>query len=320
MLVSTIWIVSVFVASLKDFMSITLSFAVGMITAVLLMPWLGTNYGVPGMLASFNIGLLLIVFPLMALVFLQYGMRSNSIFAFTGYFRGYWELAASGFLYNFGIWIDKWIMWFAPGRVVHPSGMIYHPNYDTAMFLAYLSIVPSLALFVFSVETSFFKKYLGYFRDVLRHANFKKIQQNQQVLREHVFSNTRGFIVLQGSICFLAIILAPRLFDMFSVNYLQMGMFRLGVAGTLFQILSVFLMIVLSYFDDRKTVVLLQFLFVISNALLTIISMNMGFPYYGLGFLLASLLTFTVTAVVVVRYLREITFHAFITNNHSVVK
>ncbi|MBI1275137.1 hypothetical protein GC177_04110 [bacterium] len=315
MLVSSMWVVCVFIASLKDYWSISFWYFVGMALAVLLMPWLGHTYGVAGMVASFTIGLTVIVFPLTALVFMQYGAPNNELFAFTPYFRRYWELAASGFLYNYGIWIDKWIMWFAPDRGVHPSGMIYHQAYDVGMFLAYFTILPSLALFVFSVETSFFKKYLRYFRDMLQHANLARIKQNQEQVKAHVFNNTRGFIVLQGSICFLCFVMAPKIFEWLNLDYMVIGIFRVGTLGTFFMILSVFLMIVLSYFDDRKTVVMLQLLFAIANTLLTIISMHMGFTYYGVGFFLASVLSFGVSAFVVVNYLKRVTFHAFVTNN-----
>ncbi len=320
LLIASVWIVSIFVAALKDYNAITISFAIGMATAIILMPWFSDDYGVAGLVLAFNIGLMLIVFPITAMVFTQYPLSSNKFFDFIGHFRSYWELAASGFLYNAGIWVDKWVMWFAPERTLHRSGMISYPNYDSAMFLAYLFILPSLALFVFSVETSFFKRYLRYYRDILQHANLKRIYENHRRLIADIFGNTRGFIILQGSVCFLAFILAAKFFELFNINFMQMGMFRLGVLGTFFQIMAVFLMIVLSYFDNRKTVVILQAIFLLTNGVFSWISMKMGFPYYGLGFFLSALVTFAVAGLVALRHTGKLPFHSFITNNASVHK
>ena len=57
-----------------------------------------------------------------------------------------------------------------------------------------------------------------------------------------------------------------------------------------------------------------------SNFLLTIISMKMGFAYYGLGYFLSSLMTFAISAFIAVQYLRDVPYHAFVTNNTSVEK
>jgi uncharacterized membrane protein len=320
LLISTMWVTSIFIASLKDFRAITTSFFIGMVIAVTLMLLWGEAYSTAGLLAAFSIGIAFIVFTQMGYIFNQYGFSGSRYFAFKGHFIRYWELAVCGFLYNAGIWIDKWVMWFAPERVMHPSGMISYPDHDSAMFLAYFVIVPSLALFVLSVETSFFKKYLKFYRDILQHAHLKRIKQNHKAIMDNVLDNTRAFLVLQGSLSLVAFLAAPAIFSYFNINYMQIGMFRFGVLGTFFQIMAAFLFILLSYFDDRKIVLLLQLVFLLFNGVLSVISMKMGFPYYGLGYFLASMLTFFVSAMAALIYLRGVPYHAFITNNTSVAK
>ena len=46
-------------------------------------------------------------------------------------------------------------------RTMLDSGMIMYSDYDSAMFLAYLTIIPSMAIFMFSVETNFFNVGFG---------------------------------------------------------------------------------------------------------------------------------------------------------------
>ena len=101
------------------------------------------------MLLGFSGGLAYILFLLIARVLAEYPYQVAHPFRFLSQFRQYWELALGGLLYNAAIWVDKWVMWFAPDSEVLASGMVSYPDYDTAMFLAYLSIVPSMAVFVF---------------------------------------------------------------------------------------------------------------------------------------------------------------------------
>lgn len=319
LLVASMWVGGVFLSSLKNYIAVTCVFGIGMALGIVLIPWLGSMYGSTGMLFAFTIGLAFIVFALTAQIFAQYRLKSNNLFAFMGYFKRYGVLALSGLVYNAACWVDKWIMWlYAPERSVHSSGMISYPNYDSATFLAYLFIIPAMALFIFSVETNFFQHYLRFYRDILRHANFEKIKQNNKVMTKHIFGNTRNFVVLQGSICVIVVLLSAKMFEFFHINFLQLGMFRIGLIGAFFHVLSLFLFIVLSYFDNRKAVLKLQVLFLVANGVLTFWSLGWGFPYYGFGYFLACILTFSVTTIVTLRYVRNLPYHAFITNNTSI--
>jgi polysaccharide biosynthesis protein PelG len=85
-------------------------------------------------------------------------------FSFFSEFRRYWQFAVIGLFYNAAIWVDKWIMWFAPGRAVVTGGIWTNPAYDSAMFLAYLTIVPATTLFLVAVETRFFEHYFASIR------------------------------------------------------------------------------------------------------------------------------------------------------------
>ncbi len=244
----------------------------------------------------------------------------NRPFGMMRHFRKYWELAVGGLCYNAAIWVDKFIMWFAPERVMLDSKMIMYPDYDTAMFLAYITIVPSMAMFIFSVETHFFERYQRFYERILEHAPLSKIRELHKAIISSILEHARNFLVIQGTITFLAVVLAAQIFDLLGVNYLQIGIFRLGTLGGFFHVLVLFEMIILSYFDHRRVVMWTQVFFLLSNTLLTLWSMNMGFPYYGYGYFLSSLLTFLITSVALFSHIRQLPYHAFITTNNSVIK
>lgn len=317
-MITSIWLLGVYLTALKDYTAVSWNYGIGMVIAVICVEWLQGKYHEVGMVVGFSIGLGYIVFALAAKIIAEYPYKLNRPFAMMPYFHKYWELALGGIFYNAAIWVDKWIMWFAPEAIRLPSKMVMYPDYDSAMFLAFLTIVPSMAAFVFSVETQFFQRYQRFYDDVLGHAPLSRIKANHASIMESIFSSSRNFLLIQGSICLLVILLASKIFEILNINYLQIGIFRLGTLAAFFHVLVLFQMIILSYFDCRKITMWLQFFFLASNAGFTIIGMKMGFPYYGYGYFLSALLTFFLTSLVLFTHLRNLPYHAFITNNNSI--
>lgn len=127
LLISGIWLVGVFLTALKDYRGLTLSFGIGMLPAcagaAIFSPW-----AVAGMLHGFNLGLAVILFSLIARVFVEYPTRPGRLFAFLPYFRTHWDRALAALAYNLAIWADKWLMWMAPQREVLSIGLISYPE------------------------------------------------------------------------------------------------------------------------------------------------------------------------------------------------
>ena len=316
--VAGIWQGCLFLTALKDYRNVSGSFAVGMGAALAGAMLLSPFFGLPGMILGFTLGLLYLLSSLFGRILAEYPYAMKSIFDFRPHVRRHWELALSGFVYNLGIWIDKWIMWAAPQHAVMPSGFVSYPDYDSAMFLAYLTIVPSMASFVLSIETDFFEKYIQYYRDIQGHATLERIRTNHASLIDSIVRGARNFIVLQGTISIVSILLAPRLFSLLNISFMQLGMFRIGILGAFFQVLLMAMMIILSYFDQRRIALRIQLFFLGSNALLTFISMRAGFRFYGYGYFIACLATFTVTFIALSRSLKSLPYQTFVLNNSSV--
>jgi len=102
-----------------------------------------------------------------------------------------------------------------------------------------------------------------------------------------------------------------------NINYLQIGIFRIGTLGAFFHVLLLFELIILSYFDCRKVTMWIQGIYLLANAGLTMWTIELGFPYYGFGYFLSSLLAFVITSVVLFDHIQKLPYHAFITKNNS---
>jgi len=320
LLISEIWLISVFVTALKDYKTVVAAFGFGMLFGVLATGLLVDEYELIGILTSFSLGLSLIVALLVARIFAEYPYRFKDPFAFLVYFPKYWEVAVSGVTYNTAVWVDKWIMWHAPESDHSLTKLPLYPNYDSAMFLAYLSIVPSMAMFVMSIETNFFEHYLKFYRDIQQKATLKDIRENHEVLIKAILSSARNFIVFQGCLTVVFILMAGPMFNLFKINFLQISIYRYGVLGSFFQTLTLFINIILSYFDCRRAYMTLQTIFLVTSASFTLAAYNLGFRYYGFGFYLACVLTFVISAVYLMRYVLKLPYHTFVTTNASVQK
>jgi uncharacterized membrane protein len=318
LLVSAVWLVGIFIAALRNYLLVTRSFLYGMAIAILACTAAARPFGSVGMLNGFSLGLSVTIGFLLGHVLSQYPYDIKRPFRFLSYFRRYWEIALSGVIYNMAIWVDKWVMWFAPEATRMKSGFIVFPYYDSTMFISYMTTIPSMAMFLFSAETNFFEHYMRFYRDIEKKANFARIQSNHREIARSVFSSAGNFFLLQGSIAALGMLMAPQIVAYLKDSYLQIGMLRYGLLGSMFQILTFFLLILLSYFDNRKAVLLIQLIFLITNAGFTFASMKAGFTYYGFGYFMSAFITFIVTVVVIVQYVSHLPYHTFISRNTSI--
>ncbi len=318
LLLSAVWLIGIFISALRNYRLITRAFLIGMIATVIVSMALAGSYGTTGILNGFSFGLSVIVALLLGNVMAEYPHPIRRPFAFMPYFGKYWEIALSGFVYNTAIWADKWMMWFAPEASKMPNNLLIYPLYDSTMFIAYLTTVPAMALFLFSTETRFFESYTRFYRDIEQKASFAKIQKNHQAITRAIFGSAGQFFILQGSIAFLGMVMAPEIISLLEGNYLQVGMLRYGLFGAFFQILTLFLLVLLTYFDNRKACLLIQSVFLVTNILFTWASIKAGFSYYGFGYFLSTVFTFVIASIMMTRHVVRLPFHTFITSNASV--
>ncbi|MBI3503504.1 MAG: exopolysaccharide Pel transporter PelG [Proteobacteria bacterium] len=312
-----LWIAAVFLSTLKDFRSITYSFSIGMFTGLCCGTFL-SDYGAVGLLAGFTIGLAVVLFALVARIFAEYPYPVVRPFAFLAYFRRFWELAAMSFCYNAAIWVDKWVMWLSPEHEIEARALVSYPDYDSAMFLAYLSILPAMALFVLIVETSFFERYLAFFREVQRHGTWARLRAAHIDLLDSVGEGFRILVVLQGALSYLAILLAPAMFEALGLGFAQIAMFRFGVLGALFHAMLLFVLIVFAYFDLRRLALKIVFFFLVANGAISALTLWGGFAWYGYGYFLSAVTTFSIAYAIMLRKIANLPYLVFVEINPSV--
>lgn len=315
LLISGIWVTMVFLTTLKNFRAISIMFFIGVILAAVASAVGAYYYDLTGMLLGFNIGLTFIYFSFLSQIIAEFPYRFQNPLRLLRYLFIYARLAIAGVLYNSAVWVDKWIMWFAPEAERHGNGLITYPTYDTAMFLAFLTVVPAFAFFVFGLETNFYESYTHLFRGVRENASYKTIAHFHKNTMDKMYENSRNLVILQGSLSLVVILLAPTFFSWLDLNFLQISIFRLGTLGTFFNVMLLFITIFFGYFDAWTQVIWVTGIYLVTNIIGTLLTLKLGFIFYGYGYAFSSIFSFAIAALLFNAYIHKAPYHIFISNN-----
>jgi uncharacterized membrane protein len=315
LIVGGIWIASAFLSATKSFVAVSVSFAVGMGLALLLSGPLGARLGAVGILLAMTIGLAVVLYSLLACILAIYPDPVAGPALFWAGLRRYWEYAVAGLAYNAATWVDKWIMWLSPDHTTFIGGLPAHPAYDAAMFLAILSALPSMALFLIAIETRFYEIYLEFYHGIAAHATLAQLKALHRKLVAGLTEGIRSIAILQAVICYTGVVAAPVLIDLLGGGLEMIPIFRLGLLGAMFHALLLFALVVMSYFDLRRPLLAVCVLFFVSNAAFTWISVVAGPSYSGYGYFASALVTTLFAYVLAARNIKQLLYVTFVTNN-----
>ena len=316
-LVSMLWIAITYCGATYDHVSIGIAFLLGIIFSLLGSLITAAHISTaPSMVWGYNLGLTITLFFLLGRIFKTYPFRVQTfslmlrkIHAGT---KRYWLIAMGAFLGALGLWIDKWIVWSSHFGQVTIEGLPHSPSYDSAMFIAYISIVPSLAAFVIYLETDFFEHYARYMNNTLGHATLAKIEEAGEQLRIATIRTINNIILLQVSLCAFLIVFAPPLIDLLDMRYSQIGIFRLGIAATVFHFIFLTCSAIILFLDLRQTYFTFQLIFLILSACLTSFFLTLGPTYLGYGYLVTCCICGTIAYIVMTTCLRRINYYIFV--------
>lgn len=179
---ANIWIAVIFLSGMKQYKAIVWIFLIGY-TLTVLLALLFNRLGLEGLLLGFVTGQLCLLIGMAALIYRNFsGRRFLSFEVFDRRFA-YPSLMLIGLLYNLGIWLDKFMFWYAPGtgqQVIGPlnASVIY----DIPVFLAYLGIIPGMAVFLVRIETDFVEYYDAFYDAVRGGASLEHIEDMRNTM------------------------------------------------------------------------------------------------------------------------------------------
>jgi uncharacterized membrane protein len=291
LVINMIWLSMIFLSAVKDYHSVVFSFAIGAVISIILVFRLGAYLGVEGDLLGYLIGQSVTLFWLMARLIAEFPASRFWDIGLFKYFIKFWDLACIGFFFNLGIWVDKFVFWTAPDSNVIVPFFRTHKLYDSPLFFSYLTIVPTLAMFMLKIETSFYDHYRKYYSKVMGKKDMANILEEKGLMIDTLKESIREIFIIQGTITLICIVFTPEIINALHFTTLQAPIFRVTLIGAFLNILLVINVIILFYFDQRKSVLLVTMVYLFSNFGFSLLSINMGIQYYGYGYTYCCLLS-----------------------------
>lgn len=286
-----IWIATIFLSGMKNYKAILVLYALGYSIAVgSAIVLRGSELN--GLLLGFLMGHFTLLVGMMILIIRSYPSNRFIEFDFLGKKRMFISLIWTGFFFNLGVWIDKYIFWYTPSTgesVIGPfnASLIY----DLPIFLAYLSIIPGMAVFLVRMETDFVEYYQKFY-DAVRDGgtlNYIKEMRDEMVstARQGIFE----IIKIQSIAILILFVAAPAILKAFGISQYYISLLYVDLVGAGLQVVFLGVLNILFYLDKRIMAMVLTGLFAGLNLIFTLLSVYMGASWYGYGFAVSLLIS-----------------------------
>ncbi len=305
-----VWISNILAVSLKYYKGVLTAYGVSYGSIVLASYYLGSS--LESLVIIFFLGNAILLLILMTLIIKSY--KSDYLINF-GFFTDkhfYWSLALAGFFYNLGAWADKFIFWYHPLTGTPVIGALHASTvYDMPIFIAYLSIIPGMAIFFYRLEADFADQNDLFFNGVREGATLELIEQYRDGMIDIIRHSIREIMVVQGLINIILFLGASKLFALLNIPQLYLGLFYILTIGAQLQLGFMSVLAYLYYLDRRVVAMWLSISFFVLNVILTLISIYMGPAMFGYGYALSLLIVFVASLFVLRREMKGLVYETF---------
>jgi uncharacterized membrane protein len=284
------WIALTWLSVAREYDEVLRAYIYGTLLSVVGMVFVGLRGDTVGMLSAYTVGQAHTLAHLCRVI--VRGMETGGERDFTVFrsLRKFPRLVLLGLAYNTAIWVDKMVFWYSDGVGEH-AWVQYHPIYDTCSFLAYLTVVPALAVNLIRLETSFYEYYRAYYGAILGGMPLRIIEDRRRRMFGNLQESTIRLLRVQGAITIAVIIFAPFIIEFLELPPVAKRIFRLTAAGAFFHVMLLLTMLMQLYFDLRKQALATAVVFFALNGGLAWWSVDRGVETYGVGYAVASFLT-----------------------------
>jgi polysaccharide biosynthesis protein PelG len=303
-----VWIATIFLSGMKQYLSIIIVFFIGYTITTFAALMLNTH-GLSGLLLGFVTGQTVLLAGLLALIYRDY--RSDHFISFEMFRKQYRypSLLLIGLLYNLAIWVDKFMFWYSPGTgqpVIGPlrASIIY----DIPVFLAYLAIIPGMAVFLMRIETDFVEYYDAFYKAVREGAS---LQRMRDAMVESLRNGILEIMKVQAIAAMILFAAGAALLNWLRISTLYLPLLYIDVIAASMQVVFMGVVNVFFYLDKRKIVLALVGGFVVLNVALTAITLALNPAFYGYGFAGSLLVVVLASLYLLDRKLESLEYETF---------
>lgn len=280
---------------LKQYKKISLYFICCMLLSFLLSLifrfWLGfaITYS---MLLALSIGFLLIAVLELANVLQYFPINSRNYIGVLRYYKKYWKLIASNFLYTLGLFIHNFVFWTQPWHLVVRNTYVSNQPYDMATCLAMFTNISASVLFISRVEMHFHDRYKDYMEAVIG-GKLDNIEKAKKRMFRGLSSQLLSLVHIQFIVSIILYLIMIVLLPFMGFSGMVMEIYPQLAVGYFISYLMYSELLFLYYFDDLTGAVLNGLIFAGGGLLGSIVAVYLPVIWYGAGFTAASFAAFT---------------------------
>ncbi len=301
-----IWLGMAFLTAVRRVVLVTAVFAAGLAASVVTALLLARVAGTAGLLWGMAAGHVFIAAFLGARLRAEFPSERAFDAGFLRTAREHPWLPALGVAQAAALWVDKAVFWASPWGIGTPSGLRVCPVYDNAVYLAYLSIVPALALLFIRVEITLAGRCRSFFDTIRRGGGLEELRARRTALLRAFRGSLWRIVRLQGPLTILVILLGPRTLEAVGLDGIQYYVFRMACLGAFLQVLVMGVLLAALHLARYRLAAGLALLQFVSCGTLTAMGVAAGVEYSGLGLVGSGILSLAVGYPLLLRTLREL--------------
>ncbi len=244
------------------------------------------------MLLALTIGFLLIASLELANVLRYFPANSRKYSDVLHYYKFYWKLIASNFLYTLGLFIHNFVYWTQPWNLVVRDTYVSNQPYDMASCLAMFTSISASVLFISRVEMHFHERYKDYTEAVIggKLDSIEKAKLRMfRGLSSQLFSLTNIQFIVSVVIFIVALIILP----LVGFSGMIMEIYPQLAVGYFIAYLMYSELLFLYYFDDLTGAFINSLIFAVVALIGSVLTTQLPVIWYGSGFTAAAFLAFS---------------------------
>jgi len=310
---------SVFATAMKSYRKITMSYFIGAVLIVAAASLCCKVFLLSArisMMSGFAVGFISIAVQLYYYLHVSFPRGDGSYFAYLTYIKKHALLLCSGLFYILGLYVHNFVYWADSELQLVAVKILYSaPNYDMASFVAMLTSISAMVIFVVRVETSFYTEYKGYCEAVMGNS-LNKVQFYKEKMLRVLINEVYYISEIQIIITIILMVLSITFLPLIGIGGITLDIYPVLALGYYAVFIVHILTIFLYYFDDQAGAAGINLAFFLMTWGFTYITRLLGIEFYGLGLVLSGVISWIMAYARLKHMMKIIDYKMFCENVH----
>ncbi len=164
-----------------------------------------------------------------------------------------------------GVWADKSIFWFSPDGMVAHSGLFHFAPYDSATFIAHLSMIPTLAAWYLFQQSELEPRVRRFWKLLGERPTHRLLAARAAELQELIWTNIFRILFFQAACTIVLIMLAPQIVRALAMRSDQIELLQIASVAMLLQSLFFLCSAIIMVCNRSRIFFRLSLLFLLST-------------------------------------------------------